>query len=223
MDGVTPMAMLWGGGIHGGEDAERYAEFKNLTSGGTDASRLPSTYVLGFNEPDCPYGEGSAGLTVREGADAWDELLAPLPGSVTLVSPALCKQLDGKWLDQFVAGAADLQRHMWGLVAVHVFKATADEARQVVEYYNGKLGFDVIVTEFACVHDSNGFEPCGPEESIDFIREVVPMFQAHPNVVGYAYTDAPGNGDDWKPTTGTGDAKQLTAVGQAYLDAIKGF
>jgi hypothetical protein len=59
--------------------------------------RLPSCgslfrFILGFEEPDCAPGSGSAGMDVDSAARLWNSLVAPLgeKGSV-LFSPSMCR------------------------------------------------------------------------------------------------------------------------------------
>lgn len=84
-DGGPPIAvpMLWGDGQADSADAARLAAFKKLTTA--------PPYVLGFEEPDCPSGSGSAGMSVSEGATLWDQLIAPFAAKGTkLGSPSMC-------------------------------------------------------------------------------------------------------------------------------------
>ena len=75
--------MLWGGGIADAIDASRLAQFKQITSA--------PKYVLGYEEPDCPSGSGSAGLSVSAGVSDWNSLIAPLGKKGSLLgSPSMC-------------------------------------------------------------------------------------------------------------------------------------
>lgn len=51
--------MLWGGGTADGEDWSRLQAFRGIN--------WTPQYIIGFEEPDCPAGEGSAGMTVDAG------------------------------------------------------------------------------------------------------------------------------------------------------------
>jgi Glycosyl hydrolase catalytic core len=76
--------MLWGGGHADPTDASRLTLFKEMTTA--------PEYVLGFEEPDCPSGSGSAGMSVSDGVSLWESLIAPLKSKGTLlVSPAMCR------------------------------------------------------------------------------------------------------------------------------------
>ena len=75
--------MLWGGGTADSTDATRLAAFKKITT----APR----YVLGYEEPDCPSGMGSAGMSVSAGVSDWESLIAPLGRKGSLLgSPSMC-------------------------------------------------------------------------------------------------------------------------------------
>lgn len=75
--------MLWGNGTADAQDAERLAAFKHLS--------IVPLYVLGFEEPDCPNGSGSAGMSVSDGVSKWESLIAPLRAHGTkLGSPSMC-------------------------------------------------------------------------------------------------------------------------------------
>lgn len=51
--------MIWGAGTADGTDHARLQEFKGI-------SHTPS-YIIGFEEPDCAAGSGSAGFDVATG------------------------------------------------------------------------------------------------------------------------------------------------------------
>ena len=75
--------MLWGNGTVDSQDAQRLKAFEHL------ATAPP--YVLGYEEPDCPSGEGSAGMSVEDGVAKWESLIAPLRSKGTkLGSPSMC-------------------------------------------------------------------------------------------------------------------------------------
>jgi hypothetical protein len=75
--------MLWGVGTADSTDASRLAEFKKIV-------KAPP-YVLAYEEPDCPPGSGSAGVSVASGVAHWESLIAPLGRKGTLLgSPSMC-------------------------------------------------------------------------------------------------------------------------------------
>lgn len=78
--------MLWGNGTVDAQDKERLTAFEDL-------STVPA-YVLGYEEPDCESGSGSADMSVHDGVSKWESLIAPLgkKGS-KLGSPSMCSTL----------------------------------------------------------------------------------------------------------------------------------
>jgi hypothetical protein len=75
--------MLWGGGGADSADASRLAAFKKIT-------QAPQ-YMLGFEEPDCASGGGSAGMSVSDGVQIWEQYIAPFKAKGTkLGSPSMC-------------------------------------------------------------------------------------------------------------------------------------
>lgn len=75
--------MLWGVGTTDSTDATRLAQFRKIT--------IPPPFVLAYEEPDCPPGEGSAGVSVLAGVSHWESLIVPLGKMGTLLgSPSMC-------------------------------------------------------------------------------------------------------------------------------------
>ena len=85
--------MLWGNGTLDAQDRERLNAFEDL-------STVPA-YVLGYEEPDCGSGSGSADMSVHDGVSKWESLIAPLgrKGS-KLGSPSMCSTLVAVFLQQ---------------------------------------------------------------------------------------------------------------------------
>lgn len=83
--GVTAMNMIWGAGSADGQDAQRLQAFRSL-------SYTPA-YIIGYEEPDCEAGSGSAGFDVGTGISLWNELVGPkkAQGSI-LVAPSMCSE-----------------------------------------------------------------------------------------------------------------------------------
>lgn len=82
---AVAVPMLWGGGTADATDALRLAQFKKL--------RTVPGYVLGYEEPDCAPGSGSAGMSIDVGVQRWEALIAPLKRRGTLVgSPSMCSE-----------------------------------------------------------------------------------------------------------------------------------
>lgn len=79
--------MLWGNGTLDSQDASRLAAFEDLLK---DPASDPR-FVLGYEEPDCPSGSGSADMTVEDGVKKWESLIAPFKEKGTkLGSPSMC-------------------------------------------------------------------------------------------------------------------------------------
>lgn len=76
--------MLWGGGgSSDSADSSRLSQFK--------AIKQAPQYMLGFEEPDCAAGGGSAGMSVSDGVSIWEEYIAPFKAKGTkLGSPSMC-------------------------------------------------------------------------------------------------------------------------------------
>ncbi|KDR79043.1 hypothetical protein GALMADRAFT_1290695 [Galerina marginata CBS 339.88] len=202
----SPIAvpMLWGDGTVDAQDAQRLKAFENLAT-------VPP-YVLGFEEPDCPSGSGSAGMSVEDGVSKWESLIAPLGAKgAKLGSPSMCKQIDETWLAEFQGKISK----EWDFTAVHINKNNMDGVKEVEHYM--AYGKPIWVTEFACVDDSPDFIPCTDQGQInDFIQDVVPYFESNPNVYAYAYSNGLGLGDVWPLMNGD----SLSESGKTYLAAI---
>jgi hypothetical protein len=86
--------MLWGGGTADSQDAQRLSAFTKLSKSVSSLSIAPDTippFVLGFEEPDCESGSGSAGMSVAEAVEKWETLMAPMKKrGVRLGSPSMC-------------------------------------------------------------------------------------------------------------------------------------
>ncbi|KAG6891380.1 hypothetical protein C0992_008091 [Termitomyces sp. T32_za158] len=111
--------MLWGGGSADSVDAARLVAFKKITS--------PPPYVLAYEEPDCPPGSGSAGMTVSAGVSGWERLIVPLGKKGSLMgSPSMCKQADETWLAEFSSKVST----QWDFTAVHINKNNIDGVKK---------------------------------------------------------------------------------------------
>ncbi|KAF9565369.1 hypothetical protein CPC08DRAFT_187244 [Agrocybe pediades] len=203
----SPIAvpMLWGDGSVDKQDAQRLVAFENLAT-------VP-TYVLGFEEPDCPSGSGSADMSVEDGVAKWESLIAPLKKKGTkLGSPSMCKQADETWLAEF----SKLISTPWDFTAVHINKNSLDGVKKDVDHYL-TYGKPLWITEFACVDDYEKFVPCTDQDEINaFIRDVVPYFEGNKDIYAYAYSNGLGLGDVWPLMNGD----SLSESGKTYLAAI---
>ncbi|KLT38582.1 hypothetical protein CC85DRAFT_225877, partial [Cutaneotrichosporon oleaginosum] len=200
--------MLWGNGHRGSlqNDAARFAQFTSTWS----ASNAPP-YVLGFNEPDCASGE-SASMSVGDSVWAWNKYIAPLAqGNSRLISPAMCAQLHESFLKPF----SDQISTPFDIVAVHIYKPDIAQLKAVLDYFWNKYNKPMWVTEWGCVHDQNGFQPCWDQgQNAQFMRDAVRTFQADSRVYAYAPCNVHPN---WVVSSGG----KLTELGRVYRDAVR--
>ncbi|KAJ9119926.1 hypothetical protein QFC24_005409 [Naganishia onofrii] len=205
--GVTGMNMLWGAGSAGGTDQSRLAAFKSL-------SATPA-YIIGYEEPDCPAGSGSAGFDVQTGISLWNELVGPwaAKGSI-LIGPSMCKQAaESGWLKPFMEGVQVKPT----VTNVHINKNTREGIMADLDHY-ASYGLPMIVTEFACVNDVDGFVPSEDQAEINnFITMIVDILENDPRVIGYAFSSGDGLGGTWKLVS---SGSSLSESGQAYLNAV---
>ncbi|GFZ44057.1 hypothetical protein JCM24511_01778 [Saitozyma sp. JCM 24511] len=205
----TPVgvSMIWGAGTADSTDAARLAEF--------EAMNWNPSYIIGFEEPDCAAGSGSAGMDVATGVALWNQYVAPKgqAGSV-LISPSMCKQAaESGWLGPF---RSQISRD-WDITNVHINKNSAAGISLDLDHYWNTYGKPMWITEFACVDDSTGFVPCTDQNEINsFIWTAVQMFESDSRVAGYAYSNGAGLGNMW-PMWSNG---ALSESGQQYLNAI---
>jgi len=198
--------MLWGVGQVDDTDRQRLSDFKNI--------RDTPKYILGYEEPDCKSGSGSAGISVWDAARTWDELVAPFgrQGSL-IISPSMCKQADEDWLTPF----KNAVKFDWNITAVHINKVDMDGVRKDLDHYWNVYKKPIWVTEFACVNDVNGFVPCTDQNQINrYINDIVDLMEADSRVYAYGYSNGWGLGEVW-PLTRWG---QLSDSGRTYLNAI---
>ncbi|KAJ9098969.1 hypothetical protein QFC19_006193 [Naganishia cerealis] len=187
--GVTAMNMIWGAGSADSTDASRLQAFKSL-------SHTPA-YVLGYEEPDCAAGSGSAGFDVQTGISLWNEVVGPwaAKGSI-LVAPSMCKQAaESGWLGPFMEGVNVKPT----VQQLHINKNSRAGILEDLDHYYNTYKMPMIVTEFACVNDVNGFVPSEDQNEIDeFINTIVDVLENDPRVIGYAFSSGYGLGNTWK-------------------------
>ncbi|KAG6856879.1 hypothetical protein H0H87_012459 [Tephrocybe sp. NHM501043] len=199
--------MLWGAGTADSVDAARLADFKKITS--------PPPYILAYEEPDCPPGSGSAGMSVSSGVSGWERLIVPLGKKGSLMgSPSMCKQADETWLADFGQKISTT----WDFTAIHINKNNIAGVKKDVEHYWNTYKKPLWVTEFACVNDKNGFVPCTNQGEINnYINDVVDYFESDDRVYAYAYSNGLGLGNVWPLMRD----KALSESGKAYLAAVR--
>ncbi|KAI9744455.1 MAG: hypothetical protein M1818_001984 [Claussenomyces sp. TS43310] len=198
--------MLWGDGHVDETDASRLAAFKNITT--------TPQYVMGFYEPDCSTA-GSSDVSVDTAVELWEELIAPWGDKGTLLgSPSMCKQADETWLAEFKTKIT----HDWDFTTIHISKTNMTGANKDIDHYWDTYGKPIWVTEFACVDDVDGWNPCTDQSEIDgYINDIVDLLEADSRIYAYAYTAGEGLGDVWPPV----ENGELTESGQTYLTDIE--
>ncbi|KAL9936877.1 hypothetical protein V8E36_004112 [Tilletia maclaganii] len=216
---VLYMPMVWGAGTSSSHDHDLLHSFKALYGPGSSSSRraAPPKVVIGFEEPDCPTGNGSSGVSVSTGARIWNEIIGPLRKDGTiLVSPSMCKQTDEDWLTPF---KAEIDVH-WDVTNVHVNQDNVEDVKREIDYYWNKYRKPIYVTELACVHVKPSWNVVTNQQLINrYIRDVVEYFESDDRVAVYQYSTGMGLADQWRLTEpGT---KELTESGRVYRDAIK--
>ncbi|GAB7344565.1 hypothetical protein MBLNU457_3064t1 [Dothideomycetes sp. NU457] len=214
-NGVQGIPMLWGDGVAcASVSSDRLSQFNDAV-----ASHGAPKIMFGFYEPDCDCTMSSQISDPSTGLDMWNQYLKPLAAKgTTLGSPSMCTQKDETWLSQFSGVATGQELATWDVTSIHINKNTLQGAQEDVEYYVAKYGKPVWVSEFACVNDKGGFNPCTDQGEIDtFINDVVAFFQGNDSVVAYGPSNGAGLGDVWPLTDSNG---ALTHSGQTYIDAI---
>jgi len=198
--------MLWGAGTADDTDRQRLAAFRNIKD-------TTPKYVLGFEEPDCASGGGSAGMDVNTAVSLWNELIAPMGKRGTLLlSPSMCKQADEDWLTPF----GQQINFNWDITAIHVNKNNMDGVRKDIDHYWNTYKKPIWVTEFACVNDQAWAPSEDQNEINNYINQIVDLFESDSRIYGYAYSNGYGLGSKW-PMVQNG---QLTESGRTYLAAV---
>ncbi|CAD6937656.1 unnamed protein product [Tilletia controversa] len=215
-ENVLFMPMVWGAGQGSSHDAELLHTFRSLYHVSSSNRQAPPKVVIGFEEPDCPTGHGSSGVSVDAGARIWNQVVAPLKQDGTiLASPSMCKQTDEDWLTPFKE-KIDVA---WDVTNVHVNQDNVDDVKREIDYYWDTYGKPIYVTEFACVH-TNPWDPVTDQALINrYINDVVDYFESDDRVAMYQYSTGMGLSDQWRLTKeGT---KELTESGRVYRNAIR--
>lgn len=134
--------MLWGDGQTSSTDAARLAAFEALN--------WNPPYIIGFEEPDCPAGSGSAGFDVSTGVQLWDQWMVPHgQGGSLLISPSMCMQAsESGWLQPF---QQQITRN-WDITNVHINKNSAAGIELDLDHYWNTYGKPMWVTEVSRRH-----------------------------------------------------------------------
>lgn len=125
----------------------------------------------------------------------------------------MCKQKDEDYLKPF---SSKISRD-WDVTSIHINKNSLSGIKADVKHYR-TYGKPIFVSEFACVDDQGGFNPCTDQGQINsFIKDAVTYFESQDDIVGYGPSNGAGLGSVW-PLTKNG---KLTTSGKTYLNAIK--
>ena len=213
--GVAGIGMLWGAKGSACKDvySPRLEAFTDLV----DTNKTVPEIMFGFYEPDCDCSM-SSDMSVSSAASAWDKLVVPLAAKGTVLgSPSMCKQYNEDFLTSFNSSI----KQSWDVTSIHINKPNVSEAMKDVEYYVQKYQKPIWVSEFACVHDEDGFEPCTDQGDIDhFINDMVVYLENSTDVVAYGASNGAGLGKTW-PLFDSPGSGELTKSGQTYLNALK--
>ena len=172
---------------------------------------------MGFEEPDCEAGGGSAGMAdSAAAASVWDQQMGRFKDAGSLlISPSMCHQADETYLKPF----DDAAKVKWDITNVHINKLDKEGIKKDLDHY-ASYGKPLWVSEFACVDDQNGFTACeDPTQINQYINDIVEILENDSRVVAYAFSNGIGLGQHWKLTNDDGSA--LSDAGQTYLNAIK--
>lgn len=169
---------------------------------------------MGFYEPDWTPPD-SSDMTEAAAAPIWNTYFAKMGRRGTkLLSPSMAKQKDENWLTPFKA----LITYPWDYTSIHINVNTLDKVKADVDYYLAKYQKPIWVSEFSCIVTSSPWTPCTNQTMInDYINQVVPYFEKHPNITAYGYSTGNGLGTVWPLTDKSGN---LQASGRTYLAAI---
>lgn len=203
---VEYVPMIWGAG----SDADA----------ATNEIPDDATILLGFNEPN--FGS-QANLSASDAAAMWPEVEAIADArGLKLVSPAVnfcggdCQQTDPfAYLHEFF-DACDGCRV--DAVAFHVYVGCSPEGDNKaqwlidhVESYKREFELPLWLTEFACD------DAASEAEQKNFLEDAVAYLESEPRVERYAWFAS--RADNVANVNLLGDDGQLTALGEAYVDA----
>ncbi|KAI9704627.1 MAG: hypothetical protein M1820_005375 [Bogoriella megaspora] len=212
---VKGIPMLWGDGVSCNTatntvDKDRLAAFDSL--------KTAPEIIFGLYEPDwtCP---DSSQVSVANATKLWNNKLAPLAinNGTVLGSPSMATQASETWLANFSTTALKAN---WTYTSVHINKNNIAGIQKDVEHYK-KYGKKIWVSEFACVNDVNGFQPCTDQTLInEFLKNATSYFESNDDIVAYGPSNGNGLGKVWPLfNSSTGE---LTATGRTYLSLIGG-
>ena len=206
--GVEYVPMIWG---PTSADAATLAKAKQN-----------GTTLLGFNEPDFA---DQANMSVKQALNLWPKLEAT---KMRLGSPAVAWGADqnGKWLDQFMDGAAD-RGYRVDFITLHWYGGdfnttnATNQLRSYIQATYAKYHKPIWVTEYALMNFSGSPRLPSPAVQAEFVTKSTAMLEKLSYVERYAWFAFPTSTDG---TDGTGlyrPGGNPTLLGQAYRAAGK--
>ncbi|MGE0326069.1 MAG: glycoside hydrolase family protein [Polyangiaceae bacterium] len=204
--GLEYVPMVWGAGVS--------------TSEVQSKAPSDSHTLLGFNEPN--FGE-QANLSAAQAAALWPGVQAVADArGFKLLSPAVnfcagnCQETDPfKYLDDFFSACTNCRVDA---IAVHIYVGCAGEngnhAQWMINHlktYESRFTQPIWLTEFACSDAQNA------DEQRAFLVDAVTYLESDPRIERYAWFA--GRADNVPHVDLLGTDGQLTALGQAYVDA----
>jgi hypothetical protein len=178
--------------------------------------------LLGFNEPDFA---DQSNMSVQQALDLWPKLQAT---NLRLGSPAVAwgADQDGKWLDQFMKGAAQ-RGYRVDFITLHWYGGDFNPAnatsqlRSYIAATYAKYHKPIWVTEYALMNFSGGQRLPSAAVQAEFVTKSTAMLEKLSYVERYAWFAFPTSTDG---TDGTGlyrPGGTATLMGQAYRAAGK--
>ena len=178
--------------------------------------------LLGFNEPN--FG-AQANLSAKAAAELWPELEAIADAkNLRLVSPAVnfcggdCRDTDPfHYLDAFFAACSGCRVDA---VAMHIYVGCSPSGDNKAEWlinhvetYKKRFSQPLWLTEFAC----NDAKTDAEQQA--FLEDAVAYLEAEPRIERYAWFS--GRATNVPHVDLLGSSGELTALGQAYVNAPK--
>jgi hypothetical protein len=178
--------------------------------------------LLGFNEPDFA---DQSNMSVQQALDLWPKLQAT---NLRLGSPAVAwgADQDGKWLDQFMKGAAQ-RGYRVDFITLHWYGGdfnptnATSQLRSYIAATYAKYHKPIWVTEYALMNFSGGQRLPSAAVQAEFVTKSTAMLEKLSYVERYAWFAFPTSTDG---TDGTGlyrPGGTATLMGQAYRAAGK--
>jgi uncharacterized protein YkwD len=176
------------------QDTRAAAEFvPNIWGAGsvTDqelaAAKASGTALLGFNEPDLAE---QANMTVEQALDLWPRLQET---GLRLGSPGVAANADvqGSWLDRFMAGAAERKLKV-DFLAIHWYGAdfsdrSTDQLMGYLKAVNDKYHLPIWLTEFGLINYTGEPEFPTSEQLSAFVTKTTAALESTTYVERYSW------------------------------------